>query len=76
MSEYVDSDAANLLLESIAIRRSINEEGTEIVVLEAKDALGEPLGIVEALNLLNYSRLQLEAELMRAFVFEEDGDDE
>ncbi|MFF0498547.1 hypothetical protein ACFYU5_19230 [Nocardia aobensis] len=78
MSESVNSDAANLLLASLEITQTINEDGVEMIKLEASDALGEPLGIIEALNLLTYAKLQLEAEVIRAFIDEseaEDGDE-
>lgn len=78
MSESVNSDAANLLLASLEITQTINEDGVELIKLEASDAMGEPLGIIEVLNLLTYAKLQIEAEVIRAFVLEseaEDGDE-
>lgn len=75
MSENVDSD---LLLASVEISQTIREDGVEMIKLEASDALGEPLGLIEALNLLEYAKLQLEAEVIRAFILEsedEDGDE-
>lgn len=75
MSESVNSDAANLLLASLEITQTINEDGVELIKLEATDAMGEPLGIIEVLNLLTYAKLQIEAEVIRAFVLESEGED-
>lgn len=76
MSEGIDSDAANLLLASLEITQTINEDGVELIKLEATDAMGEPLGIIEVLNLLTYAKLQIEAEVIRAFVLESEGGDD
>lgn len=74
MSEGIDSDAANLLLASLEITQTINEDGVELIKLEASDAMGEPLGIIEVLNLLTYAKLQIEAEVIRAFVLESESE--
>lgn len=77
MSENVESD---LLMESIQIRRVIrSDDGAEVIIFEAVDSSGEPLGIDEAMSLLEYSKIRLMAEMIRYEIFgdiDEDDDEE
>lgn len=75
MSENV-ADAENLLLASITIKQMLTDDGTEMISLETVDADGSPLGLIESLNLIEYSKLQLEAEVIRSLVFESDDEDD
>jgi len=77
VNEDVESE---LLLESISIRRVIRgDDGAEIVAFEAVDGSGEPMGIDEAMSLLEYSKVRLLAEMIRYEIFgevEDQNDDE
>lgn len=72
------SGTTELLMEQIVIRRPIREDGGEVIRFETSDATGEPLGINDALNLLEYSKLELTIELIHQRIFEDIGiaDDE
>jgi hypothetical protein len=67
-----DKETANLVMETVEIKRYMRADGSEIISLEAIDALGEPLGLVEAMNLLEYSKLQLTIEMVRQTLADED----
>jgi hypothetical protein len=72
----VESESAELLMERIEIRRVMRAGGEEVVSMEAVDALGEPMGVFEAMNLLEFSKVQLMTDMVRSLIFDEEEDED
>lgn len=67
----MSDETTDLLIERIEIRRLIRGDGSEVIQFESADAVGDPMGLAEAMSLLEYSKIQLTVEMVRWAIFEE-----